>query len=179
MIITLTGLHGSGKSHLSGILKREFGWTYVNKRRVLEKLFGKHFPTPESVESIQWYRDVYQSVGAGELMSLVLSQIEADSNVVLDAVHNPIEWTVVKSSGKNVVLAGVFAPQEVRDARNTSLDAVLDRKRIGYWHDSQDSSLQCLMTKVDWAFSGVHGEELQIQECEALLSYLRTTGRLD
>ena len=178
MIITLTGLHGSGKSHLSEILKREFGLTYINKRRVLEELFGKHFPTPESVESIQWYRGVYQSIGAGELMWLVLSQIKTDSNVVLDAVHNPIEWTVVKSSGKDALLAGVFAPQEVRDTRNTSLDVVLDRKRIGYWHDSQDSSFQCLMTKVDWVFSGVHSEDLQIQECEALFSYLRTTGRI-
>ncbi|MEK7576078.1 MAG: hypothetical protein AAB482_00105 [Patescibacteria group bacterium] len=172
MIIVLTGLHGCGKSHLSRIFETYFEWTHVNKRHILEELFGKSFSSPESIESIQWYRNIYRTVGSSELMAMVLAKIVSVPKIVLDAVHNPLEWDVIKSSGRRAILTGVFTPQIVRNARNSPLDRVLDIKRTHYWHASFDESFRCLMSEIEWAFTGTNNDELQVQECAALISHL-------
>lgn len=173
MILTLCGLHSSGKSHLADLLEREFGWSCVNKRVAIERLFNKQFDAPDSPLAIEWFRAIYQNVGAAELMTLVLGSIPDGSNVVFDSVHNPLEWDVIKASEKKSMLVGVFAPQAVRDERNSQLDVVLDKKRIRYWHDDVDSNFRCLMSEVEWAFCGAHDEALQKEQCGALISYLQ------
>lgn len=179
MILGLTGLHGCGKSHLSEILKRDFGWYIANKRRILEEMFSKNFSSPESQESIDWYRHMYKSHTTAKLMELILEVLPLDRPVILDAVHNPQEWLVVKSKFQKTMLAGVFAPQAVRDKRNSPQDGPLDIKRIKYWHDHDENSSECLMSEVEWVFTGVNSLSLQHIECTELMNYLRKLKYLD
>ena len=176
----LTGLHGCGKSHLSGILEKEFGWFRANKRRLLEEMFSKNFSAPECQESIDWYRYMYKSYGVPKLMELILEVIPKDKGpVVLDAIHNPQEWFIVKSTFQKSILAGVFAPQTVRNKRNTPQDTLLDIKRIKYWHDHDENSSACLMSEVEWVFTGVNSLELQRTECAELMNYLKKSKYID
>lgn len=179
MIMGLVGLHGCGKSHLSDILERDFGWVNTNKRRVLEGMFSKKFSSPESQESVEWYRHMYKSYGVSKLMWLILEALPKSPLVILDAIHNPREWSVVKNTFPAAMLAGVFSPQNVRAKRNSPQDAVLDIKRIKYWHDHGEESSECLLSRVEWVFTGVNSLELQKAECEELMNYLKTSGYLD
>lgn len=179
MIIGLAGLHGCGKSHLSDILQREFGWFKANKRKLLEEMFSKNFPSSESQDSIEWYRHMYKSYGAPKLMELVLEVIPKGAPVILDAIHNPREWSVVKNTSLTSILVGVFSPQAVRAKRNSPQDAVLDTKRIRYWHDRDEETSACLLSEVEWAFTGVNSLELQKIECAEFVSYLKDSKYLD
>jgi hypothetical protein len=178
MIIGLVGLHGCGKSHLSKILEKEFGWINVNKRRLLEEMFSKNFSSSESQESIDWYRHMYRSYGAPKIMELILEKIPRGTPVILDAIHNPREWSIVKSTFHKSMLAGVFAPHAIRVKRNNPQDALLDIKRMKYWHDHDDESSECLMSEVEWVFNGVHSYELQKSESKELMNYLKASKYL-
>ncbi len=179
MIIGLAGLHGCGKSHLSGILEREFGWVNINKRRLLEEMFSKNFSSPESQESIEWYRHMYKSYGAPKLMELILEAIPKGVPVILDAIHNSREWSIVKNTSPSSMLVGVFSPQTVRVKRNSPQDVVLDIKRIKYWHDHDEESSTCLLSEVEWVFTGINSVELQKAECAEFVNYLKISRYLD
>lgn len=179
MIIGLVGLHGCGKSHLSRILEDEFGWINVNKRQFLERMFSKSFSSPQIQESIDWYRYMYKSYGVVKIMELVLEGIPKEGRVILDAIHNPREWLVVKNMYPKSMLVGVFAPQKIRSRRNSSQDVVLDIKRIKYWHECDEDSIGCLMSEVEWVFTGVNSLELQRRECREFMDYLKKYEHLD
>lgn len=180
MIIGLVGLHGSGKSHLSRILEDEFGWINVNKRQLLERMFSMSFSSPEIQESIDWYHYMYKSYGVVKIMELVLEGIPKEGRVILDAIHNPREWLVVKNMFPKSMLVGVFVPQLIRSKRNSPQDVILDKKRIRYWHEcSEDSSSDCLMSEIEWVFTGVNSLELQRRECQEFMDYLKEYKHLD
>lgn len=179
MIIGLVGLHGCGKSNLSSIFEKEFGWINANKRKILENMFSKNFASPESHESIEWYRYMYKSYGAPKLMELILEIIPKEAHIILDAIHNPREWSVVKNIFPVSMLVGVFSPQAVRAKRNSPQDAVLDSKRIKYWHNHDEESSICLLSEVEWVFTGVNSLELQKAECAEFVNYLKISKYLD
>ena len=77
------------------------------------------------------------------------------------------------------MLVGVFSPQVVRTKRNSPQDAVLDSKRIKYWHDHYEESSVCLLSEVEWVFTGVNSLELQKAECAEFVNYLKASEYLD
>jgi hypothetical protein len=61
---------------------------------------------------------MYKSYGASKIIELILEVIPREGPVILDAIHNPQEWFVVKNTFPKSMLIGVFTPQVVRSKRN-------------------------------------------------------------
>jgi hypothetical protein len=174
-IIGLTGLHGCGKSFLSKIMEDNFGWIHVNKRRYLEKIFDRKFESNDSLDSIEWYRNLYKTEGVSNLMTIILNNIPDNDIIILDAIHNPMEGGVVKRNIEaKKILVGVFSPKSIRDSRNSELDAILDLKRVNYWHqESQEyKGTRCLMSEVEWVFNGVSDEENQLLQIQKMVQFM-------
>ncbi|MDD5639664.1 MAG: hypothetical protein PHR47_02560 [Candidatus Pacebacteria bacterium] len=169
MIIGLTGLHGCGKSHIANILEKEFNCYLIDKRKSLEKYFSKQFFSVDSQESIEWYRSIYKEYGPATLINLLIEHIPNDKATIIDAIHNPIEWNTIKEKFPSSLLVGVFSPHIIRIARNNPQDILLDIKRINYWHCDN----QCLLSSIEWAFTGLASASFQKKECEVLMHYLK------
>lgn len=107
---------------------------------------------------------------------MVLDELEKKDDgvpIVLDAVHNPDEWRVIKRACPESILAGVFFPKRVRFDRNDQGDDNLDIKRNIYWHENMLGELSCLLSEIEWAFSGCDSYDLQLRKCYALRDYLK------
>lgn len=179
MIIGLTGLHGAGKSFLANIMSTRLKWRIVNKRNVMKEIYEKQAPVDDLTWE-DWYRVLYGKVGAFNVMTMIIEEFVQEKErfpIVLDAVHNTDEWRAIKYVYPESLLVGVFSPKKIRIARNDQGDAELDVKRIIYWHENVLGELSCLLSEVEWAFSGCDCSDLQLRKCHALRDYLKK-GRI-
>jgi len=182
MIIGLTGLHGVGKSFLAEIMSNKLKWRLVNKRNILASMYQKANPVDELTWE-EWYRKLYGKIGAFNVMSLILSKLsekesEGKMPIVLDSVHNTDEWRAIKYAYPESILVGVFSPKRVRFSRNDQGDEELDTKRIIYWHENVLGEFSCLLSEIEWAFSGCNSPGLQLRECHILKDYLEKRKRI-
>jgi len=175
IIVGLTGFHGAGKSFLAETMRRKLGWTLVNKRDTLRKLYGKSQPADDLTWE-EWYRVLYLKAGAFKVMSMILDDlkvIKSRKPIILDSIHNTDEWRAIKCTCPDALLVGVFSPKRVRSSRNNQQDEVLDAKRILYWHENVVEGLSCLLSEIEWAFSGCDTQAMQANRCYALKDYLK------
>jgi hypothetical protein len=174
MIVGLTGLHGAGKSFLAQIMHDKIGWEVVIKRDVLRMIYEKSDPV-DGLTWEEWYRVLYAKIGAYKMMCMVIDEArisERKSIVVIDSIHNTDEWRAVKHLHSEAILVGVFSPREIRQSRNTLKDVELDVKRIIYWHENVLGEFSCLLSEVEWAFSGCNPPQSQLRKCHLLKNYL-------
>lgn len=167
-ILALTGLHGSGKSHLSKLVSMRFGWRVLVKRDLLRQIHAQIGFTEQWED---WYRRQYATVGAINLTAQFVDLLP-HGDVILDAVHNLDEWRIIKSLRPSSVLAAVIAPASVRAMRNHGEDPTLDVRRVGYWHATEQEP-GCLMSECDWCFNGAADPETSIAEFSSFLSWLK------
>lgn len=175
MFIGLTGFHGAGKSFLADIMNDKLAWKLINKRDILKEMYGKHYPA-DNLTWEEWYRALYGKLGAFRVMTMILDEMEKEDDgvpVVLDAVHNTDEWKAIKRICPESILVGVFSPKRVRFFRNNQGDENLDARRLVYWHDSMLGGLSCLLSEIEWAFSGCDSYDLQLRKCYAFRDYLK------
>ena len=165
-VLVLTGLHGSGKSHLSGIISSKFGWPVYVKRELLRRL---HAESGSSEKWESWYRCIYSLDGVDRITRRVIQLLPEQGDLVLDSVHNIVEWRTVRSIRADSVLAAVVAPAAIRLARNGDEDPALDRRRVGYWHGPDGG---CLISECDWCFNGAAEPETSCTEFGSLLEWL-------
>ncbi|MFA6119700.1 MAG: hypothetical protein WC688_07290 [Parachlamydiales bacterium] len=174
MIIGIAGLHGAGKSFLANIMSTKLKWRVVNKRDAMKKIYKKQ-PPVDDLTWEEWYRVLYGKVGAFNMMVMILDELIKEKRcfpIILDSVHNTDEWRAIKYAYPESILVGVFSPKRVRSARNEQGDEELDTKRIIYWHENILGELSCLLSEVEWAFSGCDSANLQLRKCYALRDYL-------
>jgi len=174
MIIGLTGLHGAGKSFLAGIMNTGLKWRLADKRNILMNMYIKQTPIDDLTWE-DWYRILYGKVGAFNVMTMILGEMDKEKEglpIVLDAVHNTDEWRAIKYVYPESILVGVFSPKRIRFARHDEGDEDLDAKRIIYWHENVLDELSCLLSEVEWAFSGCDPPDFQLLKCLALKDYL-------
>lgn len=164
MILALSGLHGSGKSHLSAIIAAEFGWQVCVKRDLFKVL---HARENAGGDWVAWYRAFYASEGVYEVTRALMSLVPESDRVILDSVHNLAEWKAIRDLRSDAVLALVIAPKAVRAARNDSEDSGLDAQRVQFWHGNDAS---CLAIECDWCFNGAASVEVQRIEFESFLA---------
>ncbi len=178
MIIGLTGFHSCGKSVLADFLVQRFGW-----RRVVKRLLLKEWSGAGEDESLwtAWYRDLYQKMDSREIMHHLLGQIKYDplarEVILLDAVHSHGEWQAIKEADPTSLLVGIFIPQSIRLQRSSQEDLTLDAKRKRFWHS--DNGQNCLLSEIEWSFSGTAGDALRALEAQGLFDHLKAAGKID
>jgi hypothetical protein len=174
MIIGLTGLHGTGKGHIAKLFAELFGWTCIHKRTWLKEQYNASFANRKTTADWEvWLYQLYNDLGPSGVMDMILSAHKSTTGVlVFDSIHNPEEWHTITAVNPHAILVGVFAPLSIRMTRRTSDGIQLDSRRIKYWHQGQDNE-SCLLTKVEWAFTGHCPHELQIAECKSFFQYLK------
>jgi chloramphenicol 3-O-phosphotransferase len=176
-IVGLTGLHGTGKSHLARLFADLFNWNCLHKRTWLKNLYDESPLNQRTTANWdRWLYQLYDELGPSAVMEMILSAHKSTTGVlVFDSIHNPEEWRAVTAVDPNAVLVGVFAPLTTRIERRTADGVRLDSRRVKYWHQGQGKESPCLLTKVEWAFTGHCSRELQIAECESFSQYLNRT----
>lgn len=166
MIITATGLHGSGKSHLLQLIASRHSIPYFTKKSALEQL------SPEQ-DWTAWYRREYKELGAYKMTEKILGFCPKVDLFIYDAVHNPKELKALVDYDPDTKLIGVFCQKSIRDSRNGDEDRTLDDKRIGYWHEPITAEEQpCLLSQVEWAFNGCMDEKLLVVCVDAFIQQL-------
>jgi len=168
--VGLCGLHGAGKSYIAARLRELGGWTVLDKRLELKRLYENGWFRRSKDESWEaWYRSTYERFGSGSVMLKVLESIRIStvSVVVVDAIHTPDEWRSLQGYAPESVLAGVWAPQAIRDVRRDE-PSEMDARRVHFRHNNN----VCLMSTVEWAFPGSLPGELLDRLCQEFITYV-------
>ncbi len=165
MLICLTGLHGAGKSYFSELIPLEFGFKIFSKKKELSRIYKLKTGKDNWQD---WYQKEY-SKDPRRITEFILSGIRNDDNTILDAIHSPIEWDIIKEKFPDACLAEVVTPESIRNQRITTLDMEKDKKRISYWH----SNNECLLTKVDWTFNGAASKDLNENSFQEFINYIK------
>lgn len=165
MFIALTGLHAAGKSYLSNNIMPEFGFCVCSKKELVKFICKK--VTGRDDWDI-WYREEFNK-DAENITRIILSYLDLNKNIVLDAVHSDLEWKIIKSIIPNAELVGVITPEYIRAQRREDGDIEKDEKRIGYWHNGGG----CLMTQVSWTLNGGASLEINKKMFEEFLTYVQ------
>ena len=165
MLIALTGLHGAGKSYFANNIIAKYGFDICSKKDLVRYICKEKTGSEDWTE---WYRNEFNK-NAYETTRLILSYLDLNQDIVLDAVHSDLEWKIITSLVPNAELIGIITPDFIREARREEGDLEKDKKRIGYWHNGGG----CLMSELSWSFNG--GASLEINEklFEEFLSYTR------
>lgn len=154
MLIALTGLHASGKSYFANNIPVKFGFKVYNKKEIVKYICKEKTGREDWNE---WYREEFNK-NAYNVTNLILSYINLDENIILDAVHSDLEWRIISSIVPNAELIGIITPDFIRQQRREEGDLEKDEKRIKYWHNGGG----CLLTNLSWTING--GASLKINE---------------
>jgi len=165
MLIALTGLHSAGKSYFANNIIAKYGFDICSKKDLVRYICKEKTGREDWAE---WYREEFNK-NAYEMTKLILSYLDLNQDIVLNAVHSDLEWRIITSLVPNVELIGIITPDFIRESRREEGDLEKDKKRIGYWHNGGG----CLMTELSWTFNG--GASLEINEklFEEFLLYTR------
>lgn len=154
MLIALTGLHAAGKSYFANNIPVKFGFNVYNKKEIVKYICKEK--TGREDWNV-WYREEFNK-NAYNITNLILSYINLDENIILDAVHSDLEWGIISSIVPNAELIGIITPDFIRQQRREDGDLEKDKNRIKYWHNGGG----CLLTNLSWTING--GASLQINE---------------
>lgn len=168
--VGLCGLHGAGKTHIAARLCELGNWKILDKRLELKQLYENGWSRRSKDESWEvWYRSIYERFGSGAVMLKLLETISSSSAcvIVIDAIHTPEEWLTLQGHAPGSILAGVWAPQAIRDLRRDE-PIKMDARRTHFWHHNND----CLMSRVEWAFPGSLSSKLLDNLCQELITYV-------
>lgn len=154
MLIALTGLHASGKSYFANNIPVKFGFKIYNKKEIVKYICKESTGREDWAE---WYREEFNK-NAYNITNMILSNINLDENIILDAVHSDLEWGIISSIVPDAELIGIVTPDFIRQQRREEGDIEKDKKRIKYWHNGGG----CLMTDLSWTING--GASLQINQ---------------
>jgi len=169
--VGLVGHHGAGKSHLCRIAERQLGWRVVVKREVLRDICPPDARLTLGWED--WYRDEFLRHGGFQLMTDILAAIPPSPNVsIIDSIHTEDEWAAVKATDEGALLVGVFSPESIRKLRNLGRQGYSDAVRLDSWHESRMFVSPCLLSKLDWGFSGTVDERAMAIALRSLSDFI-------
>lgn len=164
LLIGMTGLHAAGKTHFTDrVVDSDF--VIVNKKNVIRDLSKRDGEKNPRL----WYRKQVAKHGMDYVTTLIYNELPKNTNVVLDAIHNPDEWNAIKRLESDAVLLYVVTPASIRDEREDAGDKEKNTVRLKYWHGSEKSD--CLLSKADWSINGAEPIELQKQSFNYLKQY--------
>ena len=106
-------------------------------------------------------------LGRQRILDLIV--VNQETNLIIDSVHNLVEWNVIRAHFPDCILAFVVAPTHVRKERNEPEDTSLDLQRVRFWHEQSESGSGCLVAEAQWVFNGGASDEMLLNEFECLL----------
>lgn len=165
MFIALTGLHAAGKSYLSNNIMSKYGFNVCSKKDLVRYICREQTDREDWAE---WYREEFNK-DADKMTKLILSYLNLDEGIVLDAVHSDLEWKIIKSVIPDAELISVITPDFVRSKRREEGDIDKDKKRIGYWHNGGG----CLLAESSWTLNGAASLEINEKSFKEFLNYIR------
>ena len=146
MLIAMTGLHGAGKSYFASNIPAKYGFKVYNKKEIIKFLCKKKTGRDDWG---QWYKEEFNK-DARNMTEMILSCIDLNEDVILDAVHSDLEWGIITSCVPNAELIGVITPEFIRQQRREPGDIEKDKKRKEYWHNGGG----CLLAELSWTLNG-------------------------
>lgn len=165
MIIALTGLHGSGKSYFARNIPPKYGFDILYKNDIIKRMCKE-----KEIENWHdWYIKSFNNNKEKTTIE-VLSHIPTDKNIILDAIHSYDEWMIAKEYIKDIYLAVLIAPEDIRKERRDEKDEEKDIKRISFWHSND----KCLLTESSWAFNGAATLEENERSFLEFLKYINS-----
>ena len=195
MLIGLTGLHRAGKSHFrkSGVAEK-YGFLVVNKKQVVVDLFTaacgnrtmENLDDENFNDSIIW-KDA--NTWYGQQMKenpIYITELIVDSaiekygeDILLDAIHNNLEWDIIKKHLPDSALLLFATPKEIRDQRcGTDSITEADNKnlrRLSFWTSSKElPSLPCMAS---WCINGALPMEEIEQNFASFVGFLKEGKR--
>ena len=93
----------------------------------------------------------------------------------MDSIHSYDEWMVAKKYLKDVYLALIIAPEDIRKSRYEKDDFLKDIKRINYYHSKENNNINCLYACATWAFNGSSCDEVNEKSFLELLNYINNS----
>lgn len=102
----------------------------------------------------------------------MLLWINDKEDFIIDAIHSPVEWRIIKKKFPNAQLAEIVTPKHIREKRIDKLDIEKDASRIVHWHDSG-----CLLSEVDWTFNGAASKEINEKSFKEFIEYIKELER--
>lgn len=167
MIIVLTGLHGSGKSYFANNICKKYGFEIIYKNDLIKKMCEK-----KNINSWHnWYIENFNKDFITTTIK-ILQNLPKDKDVILDSIHSYDEWMVAKKYLKDVYLALIIAPEDIRKTRYEKDDFLKDIKRINYYHNKENNNINCLYTCAIWSFNGIASDEINEKSFLELLNYI-------
>lgn len=164
MLIGITGLHGAGKSYFCDTIPSEFGFKVFSKKKQLQNIYKLKTGRDDWKE---WYRSEYQK-DPRKITEFMLLWINDKEDFVIDAIHSPVEWGIIKEKFPNAQLAEIVTPKPIRKKRIDKLDMEKDTSRIAHWHDNG-----CLLSEVDWTFNGAASKEINEKSFKEFIEYIK------
>lgn len=165
MLIALTGLHAAGKTYFSSNIPPKYGFFVYSKKDII-KLLCKESTGRDDWQ--QWYREEFNR-NAYQVTSKILSYLNLQDKIILDAIHSDLEWKIIKSIVKDAELVQITTPEFIRKQRREEGDEEKDKKRMGYWHNGGG----CLISEVSWTFNGGASLELNEKMFQEFLQYTK------
>lgn len=170
MIIVLTGLHGSGKSYFANNICKKYGFEIIYKNDLIKKMCKKM-----NINSWhEWYIENFNKDFITTTIK-ILQNLPKDKDIILDSIHSYDEWMVVKKYLKDVYLALIIAPEDIRKSRYEKDDFLKDIKRINYYHSKENNNINCLYACATWAFNGSSCDEVNEKSFLELLNYINNS----
>ncbi|MDR2901685.1 MAG: hypothetical protein LBU87_01055 [Lactobacillales bacterium] len=170
MLIAFTGLHATGKTYLTDCIHKKFGFDIYNKQEIIANICEKQTGRKDWYK---WYHEKFRK-DSTDITSQIARQLPFDRNIILDAIHNPIEWKIIQSIIPLAFLAVVITPKPIRSTRWDEGDHIKDIQRIKYWHSVYGNSTDCLLAHADWSFNGAASREINEKNFEELMKYAQS-----
>lgn len=168
MLIALTGLHGAGKTYFAKNIPKKFGFHVYNKNKLVEYIYKNEYKKEDWQE---WYYHEFNK-NIYNITSKILSYLPLETDIVLDAVHNNIEWKVINSIIPNSILAVITTPDRIRINRREQNDEMKDISRIQYWHSSGNGDSMCLLSQAEWSFNGAASLDVNERSFQELVELM-------
>lgn len=164
MLLAITGLHASGKSYFANNIPPKYGFKVYNKKDIVKHICKKETGREDWNE---WYKEEFNK-NAENMTRKIISYININENIVLDAVHSDLEWSIISNLVPNSELVGIITPELIRKSRQEEGDEEKDKKRIKYWHNGGG----CLLANLSWCFNGGASIEINERMFEEFLEYI-------
>lgn len=126
IVVTVTGLNGSGKSTVAEYLKKVHGFHHISFREYMSEILTKQNLPLDRKHMRELANKLRREHGAEYVLDRMLLEASAEPKVIIESIRTTDEVAHLKN--KHAYLIAVTAPSEIRyeriSQRGTSTDSI-------------------------------------------------------